>query len=259
MVIADAITAEVSDGVGLLRINRPERLNALTPDMLVHLRSSIAALPDNGARVIVLTGAGRAFSSGADLIAGDGSCGMPDDLGELLEEYYTPLVEQMWNAPIPILCAVNGAAAGAGCSLALCGDLVIAAESAYFLQSFVNIGLVADAGSTWILPRLIGAARAMEMMLLGERVCARKALEWGMVNRVFDDAQLLEETMLIARKLASGPTDAYALLKRVRLHSLEHSLSSALLAEAGAQRLAGKTPAFAAAVNKFIQKSARPA
>jgi 2-(1,2-epoxy-1,2-dihydrophenyl)acetyl-CoA isomerase len=256
-VVIDAgrISSEISDGIGLLRINRPERLNALSPEMLVQLRTTIADLPDSGARVIVLTGSGRAFSSGADLVAGDGSCAMPDDLGALLEEYYSPLVEQMWQSPVPILCAVNGAAAGAGCSLALCADFILAAESAYFLQSFVNIGLIPDAGSTWILPRLVGNARAMEMMLLGERISAAKALEWGLINRVVGDSALLEQTLAVARKIAAGPADAYSLLRRVRFQAMECTLAQTLSLEAQAQRVAGRTPAFEKAIERFISKS----
>jgi 2-(1,2-epoxy-1,2-dihydrophenyl)acetyl-CoA isomerase len=251
------LSVEVSDQVGLVRLDRADRLNALSPALLVALRETINQLPRRGARVIVLTGSGRAFSSGADLVGADGSSGMPDDLGALLQDYYTPLVEEIWRAPVPILCAVNGPAAGAGCSLALSGDLIFAAESAYFLQSFINIGLVPDAGSTWMLPRLVGTARAMEMMLLGERIPASQALQWGLINRVVDNDMLLEETLAVARKIAGGPSEAYGLLRQVRRHALEHSLSDTLLAEASAQRAAGRTPEFAAAVKQFADKSRR--
>ena len=144
--------------------------------MLDELRAAVESLADSGARCLLLAGEGRGFSSGADLASGGG---LPDDVGAALEAHFNPLIEAVFALPIPIVAAVNGPCAGAGCSLALAADIVIAARSAYFLQAFINIGLIPDAGATWLLPRLAGRARAMEMMMLGERIPAQKAADWG--------------------------------------------------------------------------------
>jgi 2-(1,2-epoxy-1,2-dihydrophenyl)acetyl-CoA isomerase len=239
--------------VGEVTLNRPDSLNALTPQMLDELRDAVTHLPEEGARCLLLTGAGRGFSSGADL-AGSGGGGLPEDVGLALEQHFNPLMEAIAAAPIPVVAAVNGPAAGAGASLALMADIVIAAKSAYFLQAFVNIGLVPDAGATWLLPRLAGRARAMEMMMLGERIPAERAAEWGVISRVVEDQFLAEEALTLAASLARGPTRALGLIRRLARNAEQLSLTDALAAERVAQREAGETQDFKTAVFAFLQK-----
>jgi 2-(1,2-epoxy-1,2-dihydrophenyl)acetyl-CoA isomerase len=238
-------------GVGLITINRPERLNALSSQALDEMREAVLRLPQQGARCLLLTGEGRGFSSGADLVTGGG---LPDDAGLALERHFNPLVEAIAAAPVPVVAAVNGPAAGAGASIALMADIVIAARSAYFLQAFVNVALVPDAGATWLLPRLVGRARAMEMMLLGERIPAEKAAEWGMISRAVADEELAEEAMALAVKLARGPTRTLGLIRQLARNAGQSSLTDALAAERIAQREAGATEDFRQAVAAFIQK-----
>ena len=237
--------------VATLTIARPDRLNALAALTLEELRAALGEAVGEGARCLLLTGEGRAFSSGADL-AGEG--GLPDDAGEALEKGYNPLVEALFDLPIPVVAAVNGPAAGAGCSLALAADIVIAARSAYFLQAFVNIGLIPDAGATWLLPRLAGRARALEMMMLGERIDAEQARSWGMISRVVDDEHLASESVALATRLAQGPTVALGLIRRLAREAQDRPLSEALGAERAAQRDAGRTEDFRGAVMAFLQK-----
>jgi len=237
--------------VATIALARPDRLNALSLEMLAELRAAVEALPGLGARCLLLIGEGRGFSSGADLAGGGG---LPEDVGAALEAHYNPLIESLFALPIPVVAAVNGPAAGAGCSLALAADLVIAARSAYFLQAFVNIGLIPDAGATWLLPRLAGRARAMEMMMLGERISAEQAQQWGMIARVVDDEALESDAVALATRLAQGPTVAYGLVRRLARNAEQSSLTEALAAEREAQRDAGKTEDFKQAVYAFLQK-----
>jgi 2-(1,2-epoxy-1,2-dihydrophenyl)acetyl-CoA isomerase len=247
------IVEQDANGVATLTLNRPESLNALNSALLDEMRAAVERLPGEGARCLLLTGAGRAFSSGADLAAGAGG-GMPDDLGAALEEHFNPLIEAILAAPVPVVAAVNGPCAGAGCSLALAADIVLAGRSAYFLQAFVNIGLVPDAGATWLLPRLAGRARAIEMMMLGERVPAEQAQAWGMIARVVEDAALADEARALAARLAAGPTRALGLIRRLARDSAHLSLADALAAERTAQREAGRTADFRAGVMAFLAK-----
>jgi 2-(1,2-epoxy-1,2-dihydrophenyl)acetyl-CoA isomerase len=237
--------------VATVTLNRPDSLNALNAAMVDELRHAVESLPGSGARALLLTGAGRGFSSGADLASGGG---LPADAGLALEKHFNPLIEALFALPIPVVAAVNGPAAGAGCSLALAADLVIAGRSAYFLQAFINIGLIPDAGATWLLPRLAGRARAMEMMMLGERIPAEKALEWGMISRVVEDEFLAEEAVTLAANLAQGPTAALGLIRQLARNAEQLPLSDALAAERVAQRQAGETMDFKAAVAAFLQK-----
>jgi len=237
--------------VATITLDRPDSLNALNGALIEEVRMALASLPGSGARCLVLTGEGRAFSSGADLVAGGG---LPADVGEALETHLNPLIEDVFALPMPVVAAVRGACAGAGCSLALAADIVVAARSAYFLQAFINIGLVPDAGATWLLPRLAGRARAMEMMMLGERIPAEQAVEWGMISRMVEDEDLASESHRLATRLASGPTAAYALLRKLARDAEQAPLSDALGAERRAQTLAGRTDDFKAGVMAFIQK-----
>lgn len=237
--------------VATITLARPKSLNALSAAMVEELRTAIEGLTGSGARCLLITGEGRGFSSGADL-AGGGA--LPEDAGQALDQHFNPLIEAIFALPIPVVAAVNGAAAGAGCSLALSADMVIAARSAYFLQAFVNIGLIPDAGATWLLPRLAGRARAMEMMMLGERVSAERALEWGMIAGVVEDEHLLSEAVLLATRLAQGPTVAFGLLRKLARNAEQLPLSEALAAERAAQRTAGETKDFRSAVMAFLEK-----
>lgn len=240
-----------ADAVATLTLNRPDTLNALSALMLDEMRAAVESLPESGARALLITGAGRGFSSGADLASGGG---LPEDVGAALEAHFNPLVEALFACPLPIVAAVNGPCAGAGCSLALAADIVIAGRSAYFLQAFINIGLIPDAGATWLLPRIVGRARAMEMMMLGERIPAARAAEWGMISRVVEDEALMDEATALAVRLAQGPTRAYGLLRQLAREAERLPLGEALWAERIAQREAGWTDDFKSAVLAFLQK-----
>ena len=237
--------------VATITLDRPDSLNALNAAMVDELREAVQSLARSGARCLLIAGEGRGFSSGADLASGGG---LPSDAGMALEKHFNPLVEALFALPIPVVAAVNGPAAGAGCSLALAADIVIAGRSAYFLQAFVNIGLIPDAGATWLLPRLAGRARAIEMMMLGERIPAEQAHEWGMIARVVDDGDLETEAVAMATRLAQGPTVALGLIRRLARESAQLSLGDALSAERVAQRTAGESDDFKAAVMAFLQK-----
>jgi 2-(1,2-epoxy-1,2-dihydrophenyl)acetyl-CoA isomerase len=251
-----------ADSVATLTINRPERMNALHVGVIAEMIDAVDRVRDEGtARALLLTGTGRAFCSGADLAgggAGGGGGGSgPVDAGKVLETHFNPLLERLFALPVPFVTAVNGAAAGAGCSYALAGDIVVAGRSAYFLQAFVNIGLVPDVGSTWLLPRLAGKARAQAMMMLGERVPAETALDWGMIYKVVDDAELMAEAQAIAARLARGPTKALSLIRHGIREAMDRPLTEALMMERRNQLQAGRGADFAEGVAAFLQK--RPA
>ena len=250
--MTDILQSAREGDVALLTMSRPETLNALSPALLDALRIAAAAAAADGARCLLVTGAGRGFSSGADLAGTGGK--LPDDAGAALEAHFNPLMETLAALPIPIVTAVNGVAAGAGCSIALAGDIILAGRSAYFLQSFVNIGLIPDAGANWLLPRSVGRARANEMMMLGERVSADAALAWGLVNRVVDDAALMDEARALARRLAAMPTRALGLIRRLARETEASTFAGALAAERVAQREAGRTQDFAIGVKAFLSK-----
>lgn len=212
----ETATLSIAGGVAWITLNRPEALNAWTRALGEDLHSALDSAAENPeACAIVLTGAGRAFSSGADLKDGlaPGEDGKPDVLTPL-RETYNPLILRVRTLPKPVVAAVNGPAAGIGCSLALAADLIVAAESAYFLLAFVNIGLALDGGASAFLPAHVGHARAFEMALLGERLPAARALEWGLVNRVVPDAELEHEAGALAARLAAGPPGSYASIKQ---------------------------------------------
>lgn len=247
------IKFDLKDGVAAITLNRPQALNAFTLDLAMELRHALERLThDRLARVLVITGAGRAFSSGADLSQGDKEAQI-----NALDTHFNPLVHRLYELPIPVICAVNGLAAGVGCSLAVAGDIVIAARSAYFLQAFINVGLVPDGGSTWLLPRLIGKARAQAVMMLGERIPAEKAEAWGLVYRTVEDAELAATVDALARKFADGPTLAYALIRRGLHESLQCGLAEGLQIERRNQRQASTSQDFAEGVAAFLEK--RPA
>jgi 2-(1,2-epoxy-1,2-dihydrophenyl)acetyl-CoA isomerase len=250
------------DGVAVVTLSDPATMNAAGVDMAEQLHDALKQLTAAGSatRAIVLTGEGRGFCSGANLQSGpatrtpDGD-GRPD-AGSALESVYNPLVTFMKEMAVPLVTAVNGPAAGVGCSLALLGDIVVAAESAYFLQAFRRIGLIPDGGSTYMLPRAIGKARAMEMALLGERVPAAKALEWGLINRCVPDAELMPTALAIAGELARGPF-SLGLTRQAIWSSLDSDWAEQLDRERKGQRVAGKTEDFVEGVRAFLEK--RPA
>ncbi|MBL8544001.1 MAG: enoyl-CoA hydratase/isomerase [Hyphomonadaceae bacterium] len=248
---------ELEGPLALVTLSDPTTLNAAGVDMTEEL---IAALEraTREARGIVLTGEGRGFSSGANLSSGSPTMdadGKPD-LGAALEKTYNPAVTLMRNLPIPLVTAVNGVAAGVGCSFALMGDLIVAGESAYFLQAFRRIGLVPDGSATYQLPRMIGRARAMELMLLGEKLPAAKALEWGLINRCVPDDQVLATARTLALELANGPA-SIGMIRKLAWQSLDASWDEQLRAERNMQRQAGQTDDFREGVQAFFQK--RPA
>jgi len=204
---------------------------------------------------VLLTGAGRGFCAGQDLgdrVLGEGDT--PPDLGATLERWYNPLVRRIRRLDRPVVCAVNGVAAGAGANIALACDIVLAARSASFIQAFARIGLVPDSGGTWLLPRLVGEARARALALLGEKVDAETAAAWGMIWRVVDDERLLEEARALADRLAAGPTRGFALIKRALLESWTNDLDAQLDLERDLQREAGRTEDYREGVRAFVEK-----
>ena len=257
------VTLAIDDNVATLTLNHPEAMNSISMQMLRDLDAALRVVenPENGARCLVLTGAGRGFCAGANLTdpegVGSNKGSGPTDAGLVLEMYYHPLLRRLRDLRMPIITAVNGVAAGAGMSVALMGDLVFSARSAYFLQAFRRIGLVPDAGSTWLLPRLVGKARALELSLLGDKLPAEKAEDWGLINRVYDDADLMPETLKVARELAHGPTLALSLIRKAYALSPDNSFDQQLEIERQFQRAAGQSEDFAEGVRAFVQK--RPA
>ena len=250
----ETIRAEREGPLLTITLNRPERLNAMPPKMADELGQAFYDLGD--ARAVLITGEGKGFCSGADLSArGEASAlGGKGGSHEALINHYNPAISQLIRANVPVICAVNGPAAGVGCSLALAADFTIAGRSAYFLQAFVNIGLVPDGGSTWLLARAIGRARATRMMMLGEKISGEQAEEWGLIYKCVDDADLMTEARALATKLANGPTVAYAQMKRNLATALDTNLQMVLLAEAEAQRLAGATADAMEGGMAFLQK-----
>jgi 2-(1,2-epoxy-1,2-dihydrophenyl)acetyl-CoA isomerase len=249
---------ELDGAVAILSMNHAEVMNAVSVEMVKGMTDALDTLTgsEGRTRCLVLTGSGRAFSTGANLQGRSGN-NLQRGAGHTLETVYHPLMRRLRDLPFPIITAVNGPAAGAGMSIALMGDLILCARSAYFLQAFRRIGLVPDCGSTWLLPRLVGRARAIELSLLGERLPAETALDWGLVNRVFDDEKLMEETRRMAHDLAAGPTLALANIRRLYWESPENSFEQQLDLECRTQRIAGASQDSREGVKAFLEK--RPA
>jgi 2-(1,2-epoxy-1,2-dihydrophenyl)acetyl-CoA isomerase len=240
-------------GVLSVTLNRPDKLNAFNPQMHKLLRDALEqALDDQGVRAVLLTGAGRAFCSGQDLSERDKEA--PIDLSVSLGSNYNPLVRRLRALPKPVVCAVNGVAAGAGANIALACDIVLAARSASFVQSFSKLGLVPDSGGTYFLPRLVGTARAMGLALLGERLSAEDAERWGLIWKAVDDSRLMEEATAIASTLAAGPTKGYGLVKKALYASAGNSLDAQLDLERDLQREAGFSEDYREGVAAFMQK-----
>jgi 2-(1,2-epoxy-1,2-dihydrophenyl)acetyl-CoA isomerase len=247
---------ERSGAVGSLTLNRPQTLNAWTRQFGEELLSVIQnEAAEDSIRAVLVTGAGRGFSSGADLRAGfdPADDGMPDIYKEL-HEIYHPVIAGVRRLPKPVVAAVNGPAVGIGCSLALACDLIMAAESAYFGLAFVNIGLMPDGGSTAFVPPAVGRARAFQMALLGERIPAPQALDWGLVNWIHPDDRLMDEAWALARRLAAGPTRSYASSKQALNNFIYSDLDGQLELEAELQHALGRTNDFMEGVAAFVEK-----
>ena len=253
------ILYDVQDNIARITLNRPERLNAFKGLMPLEIASAVeAACADANVRVIAITGAGRGFCAGADLSSSGPMPGNPDfDAGKTLEIAYNPMIQTMRSSDKPIVALVNGPCAGAGMSLAMACDIIIAGRSASFLQAFCNIGLVPDAGSTWYLPRMVGRARALGMALLGEKITADQAADWGLVWKTVDDDALAAEGNAVLQKLAQGPTRGLGLIRNAVQNAFTHSLDTQLDWEREYQRDAGSTHDFAEGVSAFLEK--RPA
>ncbi len=249
----ETIRVERTGDVLKLVLNRPERLNACPPDMALELATALNDL--GGARAVLITGEGRAFCSGADLaVRGDRSIAGGRGAYTALTQAYNPLMLTLSRVAVPVVSAVNGPAAGVGCSIALAADFVIAGRSAYFLQAFVNIGLVPDGGASWMLARLIGKARATQMMMLGEKIGAEQAENWGLIYKAVDDATLQDEAMTLATRLAAGPTVALGTMRQNLAKALEADYASALLIEAEGQWKAGDSEDAAEGGKAFLEK-----
>lgn len=252
------IELEREGDVAIIRLNDPATLNAVTLKTIEEIGLALDEITGS-ARAMVLTGAGRAFCSGANLTGGMGvgQADGPPDAGRVLESHINPLMLRLRDLPLPWVSAVKGSAAGVGCSFALAADMIVAGESAFFLQAFARIGLVPDGGSSWLLTRAVGRARAMEMMLLGERIPAEKAFEWGLVNRLVPDDQLMSVAMEVAKTLAAGPTRSLAMIRRMTWSASDASFEDAMATERNNQREAGRTADHREGVSAFIGK--RPA
>ena len=246
------ITLQIRDAIATVTLNRPDKYNALTAQMRAELTHAMRHAPQEGARVVVMTGAGKAFCSGQDL--GDEASAANADLERTLREEYQPLVLSITECPVPVIAAVNGPAAGAGANLALAADVVIATESAYFLEAFTRIGLVPDAGGTWFLPRQMGFARAMGAALFAERIPARQAADWGLIWEAVEDGSFAEHVQTRALQLAQGPTEAYKAVKTAIRQSSENDLEAQLSLEARLQGGCGKTRDFQEGVMAFLEK-----
>ena len=243
-------------GVLVVTLNRPDRLNAFTPQMHGELADSLkVAETDDAVRAILLTGAGRGFCAGQDLGERDpGKMDGPPDLGETIEQFYNPLIRRIRALAKPVVCAVNGVAAGAGANIALACDIVLAGESAKFIEAFSKIGLVPDSGGTWTLTRILGEQRAKAMTMLAEPVDAATAERWGLIWKAVPDAELKEKATAVAAKLAAGPTLGLGLTKRAINQANTFSLDESLDLERDFQRQAGRSEDYAEGVSAFLEK-----
>ena len=262
--IYESIQFTIDHGIAVLTLNRPDRLNSFTQAMHGEVRDALQRVEqDKSVRVLLLTGAGRGFCAGQDLNdravePGAAAADRPGvDLGESVEKYYAPLVTTLRTLPMPVICAVNGVAAGAGANLALACDIVLAAQSASFIEAFCKLGLIPDTGGTWVLPRLLGPARAMGLALLGEKLSAEKAEQWGLIWRCVPDEALMDEAMAMAEHFAKAPTKGLAFTKKAMLASWTNTLQEQLQLEAGMMRELGYSHDYREGVAAFIAK--RPA
>jgi len=247
-----SIRFDITRDVATITLNRPEKLNALTPDMADEMRHALSSCED--ARAILIRGEGRAFCSGADLSAIMANGDPGEGAYEALAKHYNPLVLDIAQHALPVVAEVKGPAAGIGFSIALASDFCIIEEAAYFLQAFVNIGLVPDGGASWMLPRLVGKSRATEMMMLGEKIHCRQAIELGLAHRCVPEPMLVNEAFALAQRLAAGPTRALGMMKANLFAALDHSYSATMALEAEAQREAATTEDAKEGIAAFLGK-----
>jgi 2-(1,2-epoxy-1,2-dihydrophenyl)acetyl-CoA isomerase len=248
----ETIEFKLESGIARLTLNRPDRLNSFTVQMHEEVAEALGRL--EGARVLVLTGAGRGFCAGQDLNDRAVAPGTSVDLGESVEKRYNPLIRTLTSLPFPVIARVNGVAAGAGANIALACDIVIAAKSAKFIQSFASIGLIPDSGGTWVLPRLVGQARALGLALTAEPLPAEKAAEWGLIWKAVEDEALDAEVDALAEKFASAPTRGLAKIKHMIRESWEHSLGEELVLQRDAMRELGGSDDYREGVAAFMEK-----
>ena len=251
----EMIRAERTGDVLVITLNRPDRLNAAPPELFDEISAALDNL--DGARAVMITGEGRAFCSGADLAGRDsagGSISGGQRAHRALTKSYNPLMMKLARLPVPVVSAVKGPAAGIGCSLALAADFCIAGDSGYFLQAFVNIGLVPDGGASWMLTRLVGKARATEMMLLGERIPAQRAADWGLIYKAVADDVLMDEALALANRLAAGPTLALGLMRQGIAAAMESDYGTAMQGEADRQAIAGDSADAREGAIGFLKK-----
>jgi len=251
----DNILFDLTAGIARLTLNRPDKLNSFNTAMHAEVRDALGRVLREGARVLVLTGAGRGFCAGQDLAdRAVAPGGERVDLGESIERNYKPLILGLRNLPLPVIAAVNGVAAGAGANLALACDLVIAAKSASFVQAFCRLGLVPDSGGTWVLPRLVGTARALGLAVLGEKLSAEQAAQWGLIWRCVEDAELSSVVDQLAARFAAAPTLGLARTKQAIYSSWNHTLEQQLDRERDLQRELGDSADYAEGVAAFMAK-----
>lgn len=256
--MGDTVLAHDHGGWVEITLNRPDRLNAFNEDMHAALRCALDDARQSGARAVLLTGAGRGFCAGQDLGARDpDAMDGPPDLGATLTDLYNPLIKALRGFPAPVICAVNGVAAGAGANIALACDIVLAAQSARFIQAFAKLGLVPDAGGTWALTHLLGPARARALALTAEPLPADRAADWGLIWKCLPDDALMDEARAMAAGLATGPTFGYAQIKHALDAAATSTLDDQLAREAEIQRACGRSPDYAEGVKAFLEK--RPA
>ncbi|MGI9482188.1 MAG: 2-(1,2-epoxy-1,2-dihydrophenyl)acetyl-CoA isomerase PaaG [Hyphomicrobiales bacterium] len=250
----ETITYEQDGPLAVLTLNRPDKLNSFTSQMHAELRDACAKIDATGTRAMIVTGAGRGFCAGQDLADVEMSDDL--DLGETLESNFNPLITWVKRTPFPVICAVNGVAAGAGANFALACDIVIAAKSASFLQAFAKIGLLPDAGGTWTLTQAVGPARATGLAMLAEPISAKRAKKWGLIWDVVSDEKLLSHAREMAEKLANQPTMAFAAIKTAIATASENAFADQLGLEAKLQSELGRSADFVEGVNAFLEKRA---
>jgi 2-(1,2-epoxy-1,2-dihydrophenyl)acetyl-CoA isomerase len=249
----ETILLDINSGIATLTLNRPDVFNAFNEQQSFDVIDALKKIEkDKSVRVVIITGAGKAFCSGQDLKSI--AAAKNRSLSDSLYKRYNPMIKAMRNLPLPIICKLNGVAAGAGCSLALASDMIIASENASLIEVFINVGLVLDSGSSYFLPRLVGSARAFELSTMGSKVSSTQALEWGMINKVVKHEDLDTETMKVAEYYANAPTKAIALMKKMLNKSFYSDLDTMLEYEAYCQEIAGKTDDYKEGVASFNEK-----
>ncbi|MBK1851207.1 2-(1,2-epoxy-1,2-dihydrophenyl)acetyl-CoA isomerase [Marinobacter sp. 1-4A] len=251
-----SVLLDIDQGIAKVTLNRPKSLNSFNVEMHEQMRAALKTIRnDHSVRVMLLTGNGRGFCAGQDLSDRNVKPGAESpDLGHSIETYYNPMLQAIRDLPMPVICAVNGVAAGAGANIALACDITLAARSANFVQAFCKIGLIPDSGGTWTLPRAVGMARAKGLAMLGDKLSAEKAEQWGMIWQCVEDDALQDEAMKLARHFASQPTKGLAMIKRALHASTDNSFEEQVVLERDLQREAGRTDDYREGVAAFMEK-----